>query len=60
MSIIANTEDINWNYRKLDERLVRIKATNVRDSKAVAVDVLTNIPITFDFSKDIQLEFLEL
>ena len=57
MSTIMNAK--SWNYRKLDERIVRMQAINIHDRKAVAVDVLTNIPIAIDVPKEITLESLE-
>lgn len=59
MSTITNVNDISWNYRKLDERVVRMRATNVHDRKAVAVDVLTNISIAINVPDEIPLEGLE-
>lgn len=59
MSTIMNVNNISWSYRKLDERLVRMKATNIHDRTAVAVDVLTNISITINVPKEIPLEGLE-
>ncbi len=59
MSTIMNVNNIDWSYRKLDERLVRMKSTNVHDRKAVAVDVLTNISIIIDVPKETAIECLE-
>lgn len=59
MSTIMNIGNVGWNYRKMDERVVRMKGTNIHDRKAVAVDVLTNVSIKIEVPKEISLECLE-
>ena len=59
MSTIISAEKIGWNYRKMDERIVRMKTTNTHDRRAVAVDVLTNVSISIDVPKEIPLECLK-
>jgi hypothetical protein len=41
-------QDINWNYRKIEQRLIVIKTKNEKVRKAAALDVLTNLSITID------------
>lgn len=59
MSTIINIDNIAWNYRKMDERIIRMKTTNAHNSKAVVVDVLTNVSIKIDVPKEIPLRCLE-
>ena len=52
-------QDINWNYRKSEQRLIVIKTKNENLRKATAIDVLTNLPLAFDVSESIPMEDLQ-
>jgi hypothetical protein len=52
-------QDINWNYRKIEQRLIVIKTKNEKVRKAAALDVLTNLFVTIDFPENINMAELE-
>ena len=52
-------QDINWNYRKIEHRLIVIKTKNEKVRKAAALDVLTNLFVTIDVPEDINMAELQ-
>jgi hypothetical protein len=48
-------QDINWNYRKIEQRLIVIKTKNEKVRKAAALDVLTNLFITINVPENISM-----
>ncbi len=52
-------QDINWNYRKIEQRLIVINTINKKVRKAAAIDVLTNLPLTIEIPKNIPMEDLQ-
>jgi hypothetical protein len=53
-------QDINWNYRKIEQRLVVIKTKNEKVLKAAALDILTNLSLAIEIPKNIPMEDLKL
>ena len=56
----ALNEDVDWIYRKTDERLIVFKTKNVSVRKAAARDVLTNLSFAVEIPLDIPVEDLQL
>ena len=56
----ASHQDMNWNYRKNDQRLIVIKAKDQRVRKADALDLLTNLHISLNLLENISMENLQL
>jgi hypothetical protein len=52
-------QDINWNYRKLDKRLVITKTKNEKVRKIAVIDVLTNVPFAMEIPQDVSMDSLE-
>jgi hypothetical protein len=52
-------QDINWNYRKIEQRLIVIKTKNEKVRKAAALDVLTNLFVTIDVPENINMAELQ-
>ena len=52
-------QDINWNYRKIDQRLIVIKTKNEKVRKTAALDVLTNLFVTIDVPENINMAELQ-
>ena len=52
-------QDSDWNYRKIDQRLIVIKTKNENIRKAAALDVLTNLPISLNIPENIPMENLQ-
>jgi hypothetical protein len=52
-------QDINWNYRKIEQRLIVIKTKNEKVRKAAALDILTNLPLTLEIPENIPMEDLQ-
>jgi hypothetical protein len=48
-------QDINWNYRKIEQRLIVIKTKNEKVRKAATLDVLTNLFITINVPENISM-----
>jgi hypothetical protein len=51
--------EVDWNYRKIEQRLIVIKTKNDAVRKAAAVDVLTNLPIAINVPENISLDELQ-
>ena len=52
-------QDSDWNYRKIDQRLIVIKTKNEKVRKAAALDVLTNLPFAINIPETIPMENLQ-
>ena len=52
-------QDINWNYRKIEQRLIVIKTKNEKVRKTAALDVLTNLFVTLDVPENINMAELQ-
>jgi hypothetical protein len=52
-------QDTDWNYRKIDQRLIVIKTKNINVRKAAALDVLTNLPFAINIPENINMENLQ-
>jgi hypothetical protein len=52
-------QDINWNYRKIEQRLIVIKTKNEKVRKTAALDVLTNLFVTIDVPENINMTELQ-
>jgi hypothetical protein len=52
-------QDTNWNYRKIEQRLIIIKTKNQSVGKAAALDVLTNLSFALDVPENISMEDLQ-
>lgn len=55
----ALDQDIDWNYRKTDQRLIVVKTKNEQVRKAAALDVLTNLPFAINIPESVSMENLE-
>jgi hypothetical protein len=53
-------QDSDWNYRKIDQRLIVIKTKNINVHKAAALDVLTNLPFAINIPENILMEDLQI
>ena len=52
-------EDTDWNFRKIDQRLIVVKTKNQNVRKAAALDVLTNLPFAINVPENIPMEDLQ-
>lgn len=52
-------QDTDWNYRKIDQRLIVVKTKNQNVRKAAALDVLTNLPFAINVPESIPMEDLQ-
>jgi hypothetical protein len=52
-------QETDWNYRKIEQRLIVIKTKNNAVRKAAALDVLTNLSIAINIPEKIPLESLQ-
>ena len=52
-------QDSDWNYRKIDQRLIVIKTKNQNVRKAAALDVLTNLTFAINVPENIPMEDLQ-
>jgi hypothetical protein len=52
-------EETDWNYRKIDQRLIVVKTKNVNIRKAAVLDVLTNLPFAINIPENIAIEELQ-
>jgi hypothetical protein len=52
-------QNINWNYRKIERRLIVIKTKNEKVRKAAALDVLTNLFITINVPENTSITELQ-
>lgn len=52
-------QDTDWNYRKIDQRLIVVKTKNENVRKAAAFDVLTNLPFAINVPESIPMENLQ-
>lgn len=55
----ALNQDTDWNYRKIDQRLIVIKTKNEKVRKAAVLDVLTNLPFAINVPENIPMENLQ-
>jgi len=55
----AFNEDTDWNFRKIDQRLIVVKTKNENVRKAAALDVLTNLPFAINVPESIPIENLQ-
>jgi hypothetical protein len=51
-------QETDWNYRKIEQRLIVLKTKNDTVRKAAALDVLTNLSIVIEVPENIPLESL--
>ena len=58
MSTSLNQE-ADWNYRKIDQRLIVIKTKNQNLRKAATLDVLTNLSFAINVPENISIEDLQ-
>ena len=58
MSASLNQET-DWNYRKIEQRLIVIKTKNDAIRRAAAIDVLTNLPIAINIPENISIDDLQ-
>jgi hypothetical protein len=56
--VSASHQDTDWNYRKIEQRLIIIKTRNPTVRKAVALDLLSNLPISLNLLENISMENL--
>ena len=49
----------DWNYRKIEQRLIVVKTKNINVRKVAALDVLTNLSIAINVPEEISLENLQ-
>lgn len=52
-------QETEWNYRKIDQRLIVIKTRNANARKAAALDVLSNLPLALEVPESISMEDLQ-
>jgi hypothetical protein len=52
-------QEIAWNYRIVDQRLVVVKTKNENIHKIAVLDVLTNLPIAIHVAPEIAMENLQ-
>jgi hypothetical protein len=52
-------QDSDWNYRKIDQRLIVIKTKNQNIRKAATLDVLTNLTFAINVPENIPMEDLQ-
>jgi len=52
-------QDISWNYRKIEQRLIVIRTKNEKARKAAALDILSNLPLTLEIPENISMEDLQ-
>jgi hypothetical protein len=52
-------QDTDWNFRKIDQRLIVVKTKNQNARKAAALDVLTNLPFAINVPESIPMEDLQ-
>ncbi len=55
----ALNEETDWNYRKIDQRLIVIKTKNQNVRKAAAIDVLTNLSFAINVPENLPMEDLQ-
>ena len=55
----SSNQDSDWNYRKIDQRLIVIKTKNENVRKAAATDVLTNLPFAINVPEKVPMEKLQ-
>ena len=58
MSTSLNQE-ADWNYRKIDQRLIVIKTKSQNLRKAATIDVLTNLSFAINVPENISIEDLQ-
>jgi hypothetical protein len=52
-------EESDWNYRKIEQRLVVVKTKNVDIRKTAVLDVLTNLSFAVEVPEAISMEELQ-
>jgi hypothetical protein len=52
-------QENDWNYRKIDQRLIVIKTKNVNVRKIAVLDVLTNVAFAINVPETISMEDLQ-
>ena len=52
-------EETDWNYRKIDQRLIVVKTKNVDIRKAAVLDVLTNVPFAINIPESVSMDAVE-
>ena len=50
----------DWNYRIVAKRPIRVKAKNDQMRKAVATDILTNLPFAFEIANNVSVETINV
>ena len=60
MSASMNQDIDNWNFRKIEQRLIVIKTKNEKVRKAAAIDISTNLPLAIEIPKNMPIEDLQL
>ncbi len=60
MSIFSTSKDSAWNYRIIATRPILIKVKNDNIRKAVAIDLLVDLPFGFEISKNIPIATVEV
>ena len=60
MSTYSSFKGPDWNFRIFATRSVLIKTKNDSLRKALAVDLLVNLPFAFEISKDVPVEKMEV
>ncbi len=59
MSASSETKT-DWVYRIFDRRTISVRAKNEQAHKIAVIDLLTNLPIAVDVSKNVPLENVEV
>jgi hypothetical protein len=60
LSTFSTFKGSDWNYRIIATIPILIKAKNDRMRKAVAIDLLVNLPFTFEISESVPVESVEV
>ena len=55
----SSNQDSDWNYRKIDQRLIVVKTKKENVHKAAVMDVLTNLPFAINVPENIPMENLQ-
>ena len=60
MSTFSTFKGSDWNFRIFATRPILVKAKNDRMRKALAIDLLADLPFTFEVSEDVSVEAVEV
>jgi hypothetical protein len=60
LSTFSTFKGPDWNYRIIATRPILIKAKNDGMRKAVAIDLLVNLPFAFEFSEKVSTKTIEV